>query len=326
MQISTKTQPEVKTQTQPINKDEYYDIAIIGGGPAGLSAGIYSLRQGHNTVLIEKAIAGGAILSTFEIENYPGFTKAVTGQELASRMEEQAKNLGLKSIWGEVIKIENSATFKKISVDDKIIIAKAVIIATGTESKKMGIPGEEEFRGRGVSYCAICDGPFYKDKDVAVVGGGNAAVEEALFLTKFCKKVFIVHRRNKLRADQYLANKAKANPKIYFHWDSVVENIGGKSCVENISIKNIKNNQSSIIKTNGVFIYIGKNPNTAFCRNLIKLNQYGAIITDHDMKTSIEGIFAAGDVREKSLYQVVTAAADGAIAAVSAAKFIDSNF
>lgn len=319
---------ETKPKLEPIiiEEDAFFDVIIIGGGPAGLSAAIYAIRQGLKTMLIEKALLGGTVLSAYEIENYPGFPEAVAGADLAKRLEEQAKALGLKVGWGEVQKVSFGQHMHQITYEDKTLQAKTIIIATGAESKKLGVPGENDFRGRGVSYCAICDGPFYKNKSVAVVGGGNSAIEEALFLAQLAEKVFIIHRRGELRADKITERKARSNPKIYFHWDSVIEKINGDNKVTNITIKNIKNSQNTTLNVDGVFIYIGIRPNTQLFKGSIKMNDSGFICADNEMKTSVEGVFAAGDAREKSLYQIVTAVSDGAVSAFSAYKYITDKF
>ncbi|MFH1361900.1 MAG: FAD-dependent oxidoreductase, partial [bacterium] len=243
----------------------------------------------------------------------------------ANRMQEQVKRLGLDIVWGNTTSIQKKKDNFEVMVDNKTLHSKAIIIATGTEAAKLNIPGEDEFRGKGVSYCATCDGPFYKDKNIFVVGGGNAAIEEAIFLTRFAKKVSVVHRRDTLRADKILTERAVANPKIYFFWHSVVAEIKGEKKVEELVLSDLPTNKKLKVAADGIFVYVGSRPNSALVKDNVKLNKHGYIITDENMQTSIKGIWAAGDVREKSLRQVVTAAADGAIAAEAARKFIEED-
>jgi len=300
------------------------DLLIVGGGPAGLTAGIYAVRMGISTTLFERALPGGLMGVTEKIENYPGFHQEIKGLELSAAFEKHARSLGLNIMWGNVSKVEVSGKTKKIHFEDKTMEGKTLIIATGTEPKKLGVPGESEFIGRGVSYCATCDAPFYKDKKVAVVGGGNSAIEEALFLTNFAKTVTVIHRRGDLRADKIYELRAKANPKIYFLWDTELEKIEGSDMVESITLKNSKSKKKTKVSVDGVFMYVGFTPNVAFLEGQLKHNKDGFIITDETMKTSVDGVFAAGDVRVKPLRQVVTAAADGAVAANSAFKYLES--
>lgn len=298
-----------------------YDVVIIGGGPAGLTAGIYAKRAMLNTVLIEKQGIGGQIIITDMIENYPGFPE-ISGAELSAKFEEHAHKfeLEIKSMV-EVIGIEDKGNTKLVRTSEGEIITKAVIIASGTTPKKLNVKGEEEFRGRGVSYCATCDGFFFKDKEVVVVGGGDSAVTEAIFLTKMAKKVYVIHRRDQLRAEKINQKRAFANPKINFVWDCVVEEIVGSKLVEKVVLRNVKTGEISEIKTDGVFIYIGLSPNTSFVD--VEKDERGFIKVNHRMETSIKGIFAAGDCRVTPLRQVTTAVGDGAIAAVSAEKYIE---
>lgn len=313
-----------KLETIIIERKQGLELIIIGGGPAGLSAGIYAMRMGINTALIEGAMPGGVAVNSPLIENYPGFPKGLPGTDLAAAFEEHAKNLGLDIKYSAVKSLTLEGEQKKIVYDeDNVLMAQAVIVATGTESKKLGIPGEKEFLGRGVSYCATCDAPFYKDKKVLVVGGGNAALEEALFITNFASMVTIVHRRSELRADRILETRARSNPKIYFVWDSELEKIEGKDKVEAATIRNNITEKRTRVPCDGIFIYAGYLPNTSFLGELLKKDAGGFIITDEEMATSVPGIFAAGDVRAKPLRQVVTAASDGAVAAASARKYIE---
>lgn len=316
-----KTLPE--TQAIIISKSSEMHLIIIGGGPAGLSAGIYAMRMGIPTLLIEKAASGGLAAVADRIENYPGFPKGIKGMDLTKSFEDQAKEFGLETDWDNVISLQASGKVKKITCEEKALEAKAVIIASGTELKKLGVPGEDEFLGRGVSYCATCDGPFYKNKKVLVVGGGNSALEEAIFLTNFASMVTVVHRRDRLRADKILELRARGNPKIYFVLDSEVERIEGADKVESATLINKKTEKKSKVATDGVFVFIGYTPNTAFLNGQLKVDDKGFIVTDPEMKTTVAGIFAAGDVRSKELRQVVTAASDGATSAASAYKYLE---
>lgn len=321
LQLATKPQTQIIT----IEEKKHYDLVIIGGGPAGLTAAIYALRARLDTLLIEKMVLGGQASTTFMIENYPGFPENVSGMGLSQKMEEQARKLGLQIHWGGADKVVKGKSGWQIAAGGKTISAKAIIFAAGTESAKLNIPGEKEFIGRGVSYCATCDGAFYQNKNIMVVGGGNSAVEEALFLTRYAGKVSIVHRRDALRAEKILAERAKNHPKIYFFWHSVVEEISGKGKVSEVTLKDLAAGKKIKVPVDGVFIYIGSHPNSEPVKGLVKTTDYGFIITDEKMQTSAPGIFAAGDIREKSLRQIVTAAADGAIAAESAREFIEKT-
>lgn len=302
-----------------------YDVIIVGGGPSGMSAAIYASRARLKTLLIEKAGCGGQIAITDHLENYPGFEEGINGFELAMKMEKQARTFGCEITYGEASFIETDDAIKKVILSDKKeYFTKTIIIASGANFRKLGIEGEQEFIGKGVSYCATCDGPFFRNKEIAVVGGGDSALQEALYLTKFATKVNLIHRRDQFRAAKILQEKVFAEPKINIIFDSVVEKISGSLSVEQVILKNVKNNISSPLNVNGVFVFVGWLPNTKFLESTkIKLNEAGYIVTDDNMNTSIEGIFACGDVRQKILRQVVTAAGDGAIAAISAQHFIE---
>jgi thioredoxin reductase (NADPH) len=321
------TQVKAKPKAQPkiMEKGPRLGLIIVGGGPAGLSAALYATRARLKVLLIEKMILGGVASTTFFIENYPGFPEGISGMDLSNRLQDQVRRLGLDIMWGNAVSIKNKKDSREVQVDGKVLTAKAVIIATGTEAAKLGIPGEDEFRGRGVSYCATCDGPFYKDKSIFVIGGGNSAIEEALFLTRYASKVSVVHRRDELRADKILAERAKTDPKIYFYWHSTVAEITGKDKVEEIVLNDLHTGKKLKVPANGVFIYVGSKPNAEMVKSAVKLDPKGFILTDENMKTSAAGIYAAGDVRAKSLRQIVTAVADGAIAADSARKYIEGN-
>ncbi len=322
--MKLSTQPKIETIITKMISG--YDLTIIGGGPAGLTAAIYAGRYGLKTLLIEKAILGGLASTTYRIENYPGFPEGVSGIDLSNKLEEQARLYGVKIIYGNATNIENHKKHKVVFVDEnKKFKTKAILLAVGTEPQKLNVDGEDKLRGRGVSYCATCDGPFYKDKDILVIGGGNSAVEEALFLTRYAKKVSIVHRRDKLRADLAVAKKALTHPKIFMLWNSVVAEIKGDGRVEEVVIKNRITDKSSTIAANGIFIYVGSNPQTDFIKGIVDLDENGFIPTTGKFTTSVPGIFVAGDVRRKTLRQIVTAAADGASAADEARKFIEAH-
>lgn len=298
-----------------------YDVVIIGGGPAGLTAGIYARRAMLKAVLLEKTGVGGQIIVTDLVENYPGFLE-ISGADLARKFEEHAQKFGLETrSMVEVSGIEDRGTTKIVKTTEGDIEAKAVIIASGTTPKKLDVKGELEFTGRGVSYCATCDGFFFRDKIVVVVGGGDSAVTEAIFLTRMAKKVVVVHRRDRLRAEKINQEHAFANPRISFVWDSVVEEIAGKNIVEKVIVRNVKTNAVSELKTDGVFIYVGLIPNTGFAD--VEKDERGFIVPYPGQATSVKGIFVAGDCRVTPLRQIVTAVGDGAIAAVSAEKYIE---
>lgn len=304
------------------NSDKNYDIVIIGGGPAGLSAGIYTARARLVSLLIERGVVGGQILNAERVENYPGFPEGISGFDLAQFMHQQATGFGLETITDEVTGIEKTGQQKVVKTSKGSYVTKAVIIASGSERQKLGVPGEVEFTGKGVSYCATCDAAFFREKTVAVVGGGNAAITEALELTKFASKIIVVHRRHQLRATQILQERAFAEPRIEFLWDSVVEEILGETFVNRLRIRNIKSGQESGLEVSGVFISVGFKPNTDYLRGVLTLDAAGAVVTNDSMETGVPGIFAAGDIRSNSIRQVISAAGDGATAAVYAEKYI----
>lgn len=299
-----------------------FDTIILGGGPAGLASAIYSARGAVSTAVIDKNMFGGQPSNYLELENYPGF-QVVGGYDLMEKFEEQADKFGVQKYpMQEIERVDLGA--KTIYTKDYIFKAKAIIIATGAQPMKLGVKGEKEFVGRGVSYCAVCDGAFYKDKEVAVVGGGNSAIEEAIYLTKFASKVYVIHRRNELRADKIIQERALANPKIEFIWDSIVKEIIGEKVVNSLTLEKIKTNTESDLPIDGIFPYIGIVPNIEYFNGQLKQDKNGFIITDTTMATSIKGVFAVGDVRNTPLRQVITASADGAIGAVYAVKYLET--
>ncbi|MBW2608317.1 MAG: thioredoxin-disulfide reductase [Deltaproteobacteria bacterium] len=307
-----------------MKKKADYDLVIIGGGPAGLTAGIYTSRARLNVLLVEKAAPGGQVLVSDWIENYPGFPEGISGYDLVTKMAEQAKRFGLNIETNEVVSLDFSEDVKKIELNDKKITASSVIIATGASPRKLGVPGEDIFTGKGVSFCATCDGPFFKDRIVVSVGGGDTAVQESIFLTRFVKKVYLVHRRDELRATKILRERAMANEKIEFVWDSVVTGIGGGlTNVEKVHVKNVKTGEEKEIPADGCFIWVGIFPNTGFLKDTVKVDNNGFIIAGQNMETSVPGVFAAGDVRNTPLRQIVTSVGDAAIAAVSAEHYIE---
>ena len=300
-----------------------FDTIILGGGPAGFSAGIYAARGALSTAIIDINMLGGQPSNYLELENYPGYPH-IGGFDLMEKFEEHADKFGVEKFpMQEIEKIDLISNPKLIKTKEEEFRAKTIIIATGAQPMKLGVPGEKEYVGRGVSYCAVCDGAFYKDKTVAVVGGGNSAVEEAMYLTKFANKVYIIHRRDALRADKIVQQRAFNNPKIEFVWDSVVKEITGHELVEKVVIENVKTHEISELDTNGVFPYIGIVPNIDFINGQVEQDKGGFIITDETMKTSVDGVYAVGDVRHTPLRQVITAAADGAIGAVYAVKYVE---
>lgn len=299
-----------------------FDTIILGGGPAGLSAAIYASRGAVSTAIVDLNMLGGQPSNYLELENYPGF-QVIGGYDLMEKFEEHADKFGVKKFPMQEIQSVDLKT-KTIVTNEYEFKAKTIIIATGAQPMKLGVPGEKEFVGRGVSYCAVCDGAFYKNKVVAVVGGGNAAVEEAMYLTKFADKVYVIHRRNELRADKIVQERAFKNDKIEFIWDSVVKEIKGDNLVNTAVLENVKTKETSNLSVNGVFPYIGMTPNVENISGQLQQDARGFIVTDETMATSVEGVFAIGDVRTTPLRQVITAAADGAIGAVYAVKYLES--
>lgn len=306
-----------------------YDVIVIGGGPAGLSAALYAGRARLNTLVIEKKKEGGQIALTSEVENYPGCLEGESGPTLIDRMHKQVLNFGAEVVYDEIESVFLEGSIKQLRGKKDVYKAKTIIVATGASSRPIGCVGEKEYTGKGVSYCATCDGSFFEDFDIYVVGGGDTAVEEAMYLTKFGRSVTIIHRRDELRAAKSIQDKAFKNEKIKFMWDSKVKELGGDGILSSMVVENVKTGELTTIEadeedmTFGLFGFIGYLPKTELFKDILTLEN-GYIVTDEDMKTNIDGVFAAGDVRVKSLRQVVTAAADGAIAAVQAEKYIES--
>jgi len=300
-----------------------FDLIIIGAGPAGLIAALYAGRFRLNTLLLEGMSLGGRILMSESIENFPGFPGGVSTHELIKRMEEQVRELEVKIELDQVLDLD--CTAKTIKTNSGIYSSGSIIIATGARPKKLGVSGEDKLTGRGVSYCATCDGPLFKEKNVVVIGGGDTVAEEALYLSRIAKSVTIIHRRSQLRASLILQERMKASEKINFVLDSVVTEIAGSNRVESIKIKNVNTSAEQNIACDGVFVYIGYQPDTEFVKDKLKLDESGFIITEENMAASCEGIFACGDCRKKTLYQVITACADGAVAANSAFKYLERN-
>ncbi len=310
-----------------LSKEDVYDVIIIGGGPAGLTAGMYTARARLSTVLIEKLGIGGQASITDRIENYPGFVEGISGPELVHTMEEQARSFGMRIVFGEVTRVECSeeSTIKKVFVNDEPepYQCLSLIIAAGHEQRKLGVPGEKEYTGKGVSYCATCDGAFFKDLAIGVVGGGDVALEEALFLTRFAKKIYVIHRRDRLRGTKILQERAFNNNKIEFVFDSVVDEIFGQMMVDGVKVRNLKTGERKDLEVNGVFVFVGWIPGLSFLGNTVKRSEDGYIIADKEMDTSREGVFACGDCRKKNLRQIVTACGDGATAAFSAQHYVE---
>lgn len=300
-----------------------FDVVILGGGPAGFSAAIYAARGAVSTAIVDVNMLGGQPSNYLELENYPGF-QLVGGYDLMEKFEEHADKFGVKKFpMQEIEKVDLAQ--KKIYTKEYEFSAKSIIIATGAQPMKLGVKGEKEFVGRGVSYCAVCDGAFYKDKAVAVVGGGNSAIEEAIYLTKFAKKVYVIHRRDKLRADKIIQERAFKNQKIEFIWNSIVFEIQGENTVKLILLKDTQTDKISKLDVDGIFPYIGITPNTELFSGQLNQDKYGFIITDTTMATSVDGVYAIGDVRNTPLRQVVTAASDGAIGATYALRYIEQT-
>jgi thioredoxin reductase (NADPH) len=302
-----------------------YDVAIIGAGPAGLGAAIYAARGGLKTVVFEKGLVGGQIVLTAEVDNYPGFDQTVSGYDLVEKMKNQALKFEAEIVEEEVTAISLEGICKIVETEKCFYRSKAIIYCAGARPRRLAVPGEDIFTGRGVSYCATCDGALYRNKVVAVIGGGDSAVEEAIFLTKFAEKVYLIHRRDKLRAVHAVQQRAFQNKKIEFVRDTVVQEIEGEDRVNNLILFNVRNNKVTNLEVDGLFVYVGIIPNNSLIESRIELNSNGFIKTDNSGHTNIPGIYAAGDIIDKVLRQVVTAASDGATAAFSAERWIQEN-
>lgn len=305
------------------NENKIYDVVVIGSGPGGMTAALYASRSELSTLLIERGVPGGQLINTAEVENYSGF-ESIKGPELANNMYAGATRFGAEYTFGDVREVKDGKEYKEIITSNAVYKARSVIIATGAEHKKLHVPGEGTLNGRGVSYCAVCDGAFFRERHLVVVGGGDSAVEEGTYLTQFASKVTIIHRRDELRAQKILQNRAFNNEKVDFIWDSVVEEIVGENIVEGVRIRNVKTDEVSTVDADGVFIYVGMLPNTSAFTSLGITDHEGWIKTDTSMETSVPGIFAVGDVRDTVLRQVATAVGDGSIAGDAAYKYVES--
>ena len=301
-----------------------HDIVIIGGGPAGLTAGLYASRAGLRSFLLERGAFGGQMVNARMVENYPGFPNGIAGMELGSFMQEQASKHGLQTLFAEVTRLLPGAPHR-LATSEGTLAARAIIVATGARYRQLEVPGEKEYTGRGVSFCASCDGFFFRDQEVAVVGGGDTAVSDALELSHYARRVFLVHRRDQLRAGQVLVQRASAEPRIEFVWNSVVEEVIGDQMVNGLKLRNLKTGESSTLKLGGVFVAVGVVPNSQPFADTLKTEDGGSIVVDHDLGTSVPGVFAAGDVRQHSPRQIGSAVGDGITAALSAARYIQTR-
>jgi thioredoxin reductase (NADPH) len=308
-----------------VTQEQHYDIIIVGAGPSGLAAGLYAARAMRKTLLIERNVTGGQIALTSIIENYPGIEE-VDGFELGQTMQRQAEKYGMEVLYASVNSLEQREGVHVVHTTAGDYSTKALIITGGADYNRLGVPGEERLTGKGVSYCATCDAAFFKDQTVAVVGGGDAAMDEGLFVTRYASKVYLIHRRDQLRAGRILQERAFANPKMEFVWDTVVEEIEGEEAVERIKLRNVKTGEESTLDVAAIFIFIGHHPNSDYLRSYVKMDPGEHIYVNDWMETEVPGLFAAGDVRVNSARQVVTAAGDGATAAIRADHYITDNF
>ena len=302
-----------------------YDVLIVGGGLAGMTAGMYTARYGLQTGIVERMMGGASIINIEKIENFPGFPEGISGAELAPAVQEQAMNAGVDFIMGETVKITKEGEYRVVSSDAGDIRAKAVIIAAGSTLRQLGVPGEEEFFGRGVSQCATCDGPLYMNQVVAVVGGGDSAADEALTLTEYAERVLLIHRRDQLRAQQALIDRVGENRKIEVVWNTVIEEVLGSGTVSGLRLRNTVTNLENAIELTGLFVYVGLEPNSGIVEGLLKTDNAGHIPVNVSMETDVPGVYAVGDLRQNSSSQLVSAAGDGATAAVAAYKYISTR-
>lgn len=303
-----------------------HDIIIVGGGIAGLTAGMYAKRGGMETLLFEEMFVGGQAATTYSIENYPGFVEPISGPDFSMKLEEHARKYGLEILYDGVQEIIVDGDIKKVVTDEKVYETKTIILATGASPKMLGLDKEEQFRGRGVSYCATCDGAFYKDRVTAIVGGGDTALEDALFLAQYASKVYLIHRRDEFRGSKILQERVLKHKRIEVLWDTVVESIIGEEEVEGISVKNVKTNDMTQLGLDGFFIAIGIKPNSQLAVGKLDMTEDGFVLGDESMSTSVPGVFAVGDVRYKPVWQLVTAASDGAVGTLSAQRYIMEKF
>jgi len=303
-----------------------YDIVIIGAGPAGLTAGLYAARARRKTLVLERNVTGGQIALTSVVENYPGFPEGVNGFDLAQAMQQQAEKYGMEMGYADVTAIEPKDGRHLIRTGEEEYLAKAVIVTGGADYNRLGVPGEERLTGRGVSYCATCDAAFFKDQEVAVVGGGDAAMDEGLFVTRYASKIHVIHRRDRLRASKILQERAFANPKMEFLWNTVVTEVLGEEAVTGLRLRNVVSGGESTLPVAAVFIFVGLHPNSDYLKGLLPMDEGGHIHVSDWMETEAPGIFAAGDIRVNSSRQVVSAAGDGATAAIKADHYITDHF
>jgi len=301
-----------------------YDVMIVGGGGAGLTAALYASRAKLETLLFEKLIPGGQIATTDLVENYPGFVDGILGPEIAQKMEAQAKRYGTQFAYEAAAGIKQTGTVFEVQTAEGVYAGRTVILAMGASYRTLGVPKEKELTGKGVSYCATCDGAFFKEKEVIVVGGGDSALQEGIFLTRFASRVTVVHRRDKLRASVILQERANANPKISFIWDTIIDKIEGNNRVEAVLLKNVKTARTETLRTDGVFVFIGHDPNTELVRGFLDLDAKGYVLADELLQTSIPGVFAAGEVRKGSTRQLITACGEGCEAALAAQKYLEN--
>ncbi len=300
------------------------DVLILGGGPAGLTAALYAARGNMETVVVERGTLGGQISLTDDVENYPGFPKGVSGPQLADLFLEQAERFGAKIEYAEIAEVKHEDGVFKLIGPGKSFEGRSLVLAAGADYRRLGVPGEKEYTGRGVSYCATCDGAFFRDKPIAVVGGGDAAVEEAVFLTKFASKVTLIHRRDKLRASAIAQDRAFKNEKIEFLWDTVVTAIEGGQTVERLQLKNVKTEESSTFEVPGIFVFVGHIPNTHLVKGLVDMDEHNLVVVDPTMRSSVPGLYACGDCRVGTVRQLVQSAGDGAAAAINAIHYVDT--